>query len=102
MAELYEFARLSFTGEVIRANQVVLFPRVEKYLNKLYQSNVERRTPFRIEVEGENGKNPVIKQMWHIIQEENGNQGPDYDQITYQILKECDKILLTKWFINTF
>jgi hypothetical protein len=35
MAELYEFARPSFTGEVVETNQVVSFPRGDDYLKAL-------------------------------------------------------------------
>jgi hypothetical protein len=37
-AELYEFARPSFTGEVVTVEQVAPFPRGEEYLKALWQN----------------------------------------------------------------
>lgn len=45
-AEVYEFARPSFMGEVVEANQVAPFPRDDDYLKALWQNKVAVRTPF--------------------------------------------------------
>ena len=83
-AELYEFARPSFTGEVVTAEQDVPFPRDKTYLKALWQNKAAPRTAFRIEPVEISENDPVIKKVWHILREENGNRGPGYDQITYR------------------
>lgn len=68
-AKLYEFVQPSFTGEVVRADQVALFLWSKAYIRELWQSNEEFGTLFWIKAGGEKEKkkNPVIKRMWRII-----------------------------------
>lgn len=83
-AELYEFVRPSFTGEVVEANQVVSFLRCDDYLKALWQNEVEAGIPFRIEPLEDGERDPVVKKMWRFLREWNDNQGLGYDQITYR------------------
>ena len=59
--ELYDFARPSFTGEVVTAEQVAPFPRGDKYLKTLWQNEVAPKTAFRIEPLENDGNDLVIK-----------------------------------------
>ena len=43
-AELYDFVCPSFTGEVVTAEQVAPFPRVDDYLKTLWQNEAAPRT----------------------------------------------------------
>ena len=45
-AELYDFARPSFTGDVVTAEQVVSFPRGDNYLKALWQNEAAPQTAF--------------------------------------------------------
>lgn len=101
-AELYEFARPSFTGEVVTAEQVAPFPRDEEYSKALWQNETAPRTAFRIEPVEITEHDPVIKKMWRILREGDGNRGPGYDQITYRMLRQCEKMSLIMWLIHTF
>jgi hypothetical protein len=101
-AELYDFARPSFTGEVVTAKQVAPFPRGDEYLKTLWQNEAAPRTVFRIEPPKNDINDPVIKKLWRILREGDGNRGPGYDQITYRTLREYEKIPLIMWLIHTF
>lgn len=67
MAELYEFARPSFTGEVIGTEQVIPFSRGDNYLKNLWHNEVEVDIPFRIEMEENDKRDPIVMRMWRII-----------------------------------
>lgn len=101
-AELYAFARPSFTGDVVTADQVAPFPEGDAYLKALWQSEEAPRTPFRMEPWVKSENDPVIKKLWRILREGDGNRGPGYDQITYRILRQCEKMPLIMWLIHTF
>jgi hypothetical protein len=64
MAELYDFARPSFNGEVVAADQVAPFPRGDAYLKALWQHKVASRTPFRIEPRDNDENDLVVKRLW--------------------------------------
>ena len=101
-AELYNFARPSFTGEVISAEQVPPFLRGDAYLKALWQHEGAPGTPFRITPLENDENDPILKRIWRIIREGDGNRGPGYDQITYRTLKQCEKMPLIMWLIHTF
>ena len=101
-AELYEFARPSFTGEVVAADQVAPFPQGDAYLDALWQHEMAPRTPFRIEPLDNDENDLVVKRLWRILREGDGNRGPGYDHITYHTLKQCNKMPLIMWLIHTF
>ena len=101
-AEVYKFARPSFKGEVVEANQVAPFPWDDDYLKTLWQNEVAARTPFRIEPDDNDERDPVVKKLWRILREGDGNRGPGYDQITYHTLRQCDKMPLIMWLIYLF
>lgn len=101
-AELYEFARPSFTGEEIESHQVSPFTREDEYLKALWQNEEAAGTPFCIESEENDERDPVKKKLWRILREGNDNRGPGYDQLTYRTLRQSDKMPLITWFIHTF
>ena len=101
-AELYDFARPSFTGEVITAEQIPPFPRGDAYLKALWQHEGAPGTPIRITPLENDENDPILKRIWRIIREGDGNRGPGYDQITNCILKQCEKMSLIVWLIHTF
>ena len=86
-AELYDFACPSFTGEVITVEQVPPFPRGDAYLKALWQHEGASGTLFRITPLENDENDPILKQIWRIIREGDGNRGPGYDQITYRIFE---------------
>ena len=101
-AELYDFARPSFTGEVVTAEQIAPFPRGDEYLKALWQNEAAPRTAFRIVPDKSDENDPVIKKLWRILRVGDSNRSPGYDQITYRTLRQCEKILLIMWLILTF
>ena len=77
-------------------------PEGEEYLKALWQNEVAPRTAFRIEPVEINENDPVIKKIWRILREGDGNRGPGYDQITYRTLRHYEKMSLIMWLIHTF
>ena len=96
-AELYDFARPNFTGDVVTAEQVAPFPRGDDYLKASWHNEAAPRTAFRIEPEENNENDPVVKKLWRILREGGDNRGPVYDQITYRTLRRCEKMSLIMW-----
>ena len=60
-AELYDFTRPSFTGEVVSPDQVTLFSRGDAYLKALWQHERMLGTPFHIAPLENDENDPVIK-----------------------------------------
>ena len=72
--ELNDFARPSFTGEVVTAEQVAPFPWDDEYLKALWQNEATLRTAFRIEPDESDENDPVIKKLWRILRDGDSNQ----------------------------
>lgn len=68
----------------------------------MWQNGVEVSTPFKIEPEENDKRDLVVKKIWRILREDDDNRELGYDQITYHILRHCEKMPLITWLTNIF